>query len=290
LSTSKEKGADQHCRRAPPDSHDGCFDKSLVVVLFYVLFTKGPILRKPVLARKVWLPWAPSSLYPNLFCVLCGKPGDRKSSTIKLAEHLAKGCLPAEAFLPKAFSPESLFDEYAVDCGGQADKILVADDANAILTDWHHSVNGERNATRFLDLYDCTELSEAFRRNKKQSKTGSSRRHIPETSTSVIFGATFNIARFQSQTVQAGLARRFLYYVAEELDRTIHHPKYDLKRFGLLQDKFADLARLSGPFQFNSEAEKLFNAFQDDNRKSLNSSDPLMNHCFLGWLVRQRRF
>jgi hypothetical protein len=59
------------------------------------------------------------SLHCNLFTILVGKPGDRKSSTIELPEQIAKHCLPPSAFLPKAFSPETLVDEYDTETGAQ---------------------------------------------------------------------------------------------------------------------------------------------------------------------------
>lgn len=92
---------------------------------------------------------------------------------------MARECLPIEAFLPLGFSPESLFDEYDTGCGGRPDKILIADDANVILTDWHRSGNGERNATRFLSLYDCKALSESYRLNRREGDVNTQRRLSP---------------------------------------------------------------------------------------------------------------
>jgi len=71
-----------------------------------------------ILARAVWLPWSADSLHANLFSMLAGKAGDRKSSTIDLAEAIARKALPHEAFLPKAYSPETMFDEYDEEAGG----------------------------------------------------------------------------------------------------------------------------------------------------------------------------
>jgi len=82
-----------------------------------------------ILARRVWLPLGGTRKYPNVFTLICGKPGDRKSTTIRLAAAMARRCLPAEAFLPASFSPESLFDEYDELSGGQPDKLWIVDDA-----------------------------------------------------------------------------------------------------------------------------------------------------------------
>jgi hypothetical protein len=227
-----------------------------------------------LMARAVWLPWMSQSLHCNVFSILVGKPGDRKSSTIELPEQIARKCLPQAAFLPKAFSPETLLDEYDTETGGQPDKLLIADDANAILTDWHRSGNGERNAVRFLELYDCKPLSESYRRNRKDGEVNTQRRYIPFTSTSVVFGATFNISRFRNQAIQAGLQRRFLYYVAEDLGRTILYPQNKPKEFEILLNQFARLSKLSGPLKFSPEARELFDSFQRENRKRHNESNP----------------
>ena len=103
-----------------------------------------------LLARRVYHDWGTSKIFPNVFVMLAGKPGDRKSSIISLASQIAEACLPPEAFVPENFSPETLFDEYDPDRGGRHDKLLIIDDANLILTDWQKTANGMRNATRFL--------------------------------------------------------------------------------------------------------------------------------------------
>jgi Protein of unknown function (DUF3987) len=228
-----------------------------------------------IMGRHVWLPWTPRSLYPNLFAILCGKPGDRKSTTIDLSELLARDCLPDEAFLPRDFSPEALFDQYDTNSGGRPDKLLLVDDANVILADWQSSGQGPRNAARFLCLHDCKGISESYRRNQQKNQPGSSHRRIPETSTSIVFGATFNIARFENQSVRTGLQRRFLYYVAEGLGREIQFPKPDPSRLKSLCGNFSRLGRLSGPFEFSPKAETLYKSFKHDNWGQIDNGDPL---------------
>jgi len=227
-----------------------------------------------LLGRGVWVPWSPNRLHANLFSMLAGKAGDRKSSTIDLAEAIARKTLPQEAFLPKAYSPETMFDEYEEAAGGRPDKIMICDDANSTLADWQKSTNGERIASRFLELYDCKALSESFRRNRtKKGGAETQRRFIPETSTSVVFGATFSTCMFRSQAVRAGLQRRFLYYVAESHGRVIIWPKPNYSKLNALADSFAKLSKLSGPFSLSPDAQPLFERYQRENRALINASD-----------------
>ena len=226
-----------------------------------------------LLGRRVWFPWGDDRRYPNLFALLAGKPGDRKSSTIKLAAGLARRLLPPSAFLPSSFSPEAMFDEYET----RPDKLYIVDEANTVLTDWVKGTNGERVAARFLELYDCKPMSESFRRNKSKEDTDATgARAIEETSTSVLFGATFTVANFQGQAVRAGMARRFLYYCADGHGRTIIRPK---KASGggieRLVESFRQLLEIKGEMDFTPETNAIWADFQNDNRARIDRADAL---------------
>lgn len=242
------------------------------------VFLLGSILPvcATLLARRVWFQWGWRQKYANVFSILTGKPGDRKSSVIMLAENLARRVLPTNAFLPGSFSPESLFDQYDEDSSGRPDKLWIVDDANGTLKDWQKSVNGERVATRFLELYDCKGISESYRRNKSESNNGEANRVVKETSTSLLFGATFNIAAFQGQEVRAGMARRFLYYVAEKHGRLVTRPQaHSQLALVALADGFRRLLNLAGVVDFDSEAALLWNDYQRANRVQMEAIDLL---------------
>jgi hypothetical protein len=227
------------------------------------------------LARRVRFPWGSIVKFPNLFVMLAGPAGDRKSSAIEIAHSIAKDCLPASAFLPGNFSPESLFDEYDTEKGGRPDKLWIVDDANITLTDWRQTSNGDRVASRFLALYDCGGLTENFRRNKEKNLSVT-RRTIPQTSTSIIFGGTFNVACFQGQAVRAGMARRFIFYVAEGFGRTIQIPELrESGEFEGLSEMFSRLNGFSANMGLAPEAKKLWIDYQNDNRSRKSEVNPL---------------
>lgn len=226
-----------------------------------------------LLGRRVWMPLGGGPKYPNIFALICGKPGDRKSTTIRLAATLARRCLPTQAFLPASFSPESLFDEFDTTSGGQPDKLWVVDEANSVLTDWQRSSNGERNATRFLELYDCAPLSENFRRNLNDSGNGDARRVIESTSTSIVFGATFNVACFQGQAVRTGMARRFLYYAAERRGcDLLATPAPCPEDFEALVAGFARCREIEGEMTFAPDAAPQWLEYQKQNRAVMDAT------------------
>jgi hypothetical protein len=222
------------------------------------------------LARRVRFPFGSTVQFPNIFSMLVGPPGDRKSDAIGNAARIARDNLPGQAFLPENFSPESLFDEYDIIKDGRPDKLWVCDDANIVLTDWRQTQNGERNASRFLRLYDCGDLTESYRRNadKKQPVT---KRRIEQTSTSICFGATPNIACFQGQAIRAGLARRFGFYVAEGHGN--FHPFPAERDMEGLSEMFSRLNMLSANMSFSPEALVMWTGYQFDNRERLQQAD-----------------
>jgi hypothetical protein len=82
----------------------------------YILGAFLPVMARAV-ARNVWFQWGNERIYPNLYVILAGKPGDRKSSGISLAQRTANleipdagRVLPPCAFLTSSLSSESLFD------------------------------------------------------------------------------------------------------------------------------------------------------------------------------------
>ncbi len=222
------------------------------------------------LGRRVHFPWASERIYPNLFSILAGKSGDRKSTAINLAEAVATALLKPENFLPHDCSVESLFDEYDPGFGGSPDKLLMVDDANSLLGTWTKSGYGERVSRRFLDLYDCQHLSESFQKNKKASADGTGRRFIPETSTSVVLGATFDICRLRGRQISSGLQRRFLFYAAERHGRFIASPPPgDMAQFNGLVKALNRLAELKAECAFSDQAGVLWEAYQRQNRELL---------------------
>jgi hypothetical protein len=231
----------------------------------------APIL--PVMAacmgRNICFSWGDRYVYPNLFVLLAGKPGDRKSSAINLAGHVAKKVLEPKHFLPDAMSAEALFDEYDEAKGGSPDKILIADDANPFLGLLQKSNYGERVGQRLLNLYDCKGLWESFRRNADTDNN--SRRMISETSTNLVLGATFNICQFKGHEIRSGLQRRFLYYAAETHGRFIAVPPKSahLEFIGIVE-KLKRISKVNRhAFIFEPSALERWVDFQKNNRQQM---------------------
>jgi hypothetical protein len=221
------------------------------------------------LSRNVYAEFGSTRIYPNLFSLIVGPPGDRKSHTVGISERTALALLPSEAFISDFASSEGLFDEYYTDSGGCPDKISIIDDAAGILATWRTTQYGERVVGLMLRLYDCKGLSEAFRRNKKETTEKNVRRRIPETSTSVVYGATPIDAVFPRQQHQQGLVRRFMHYVAFSMARLISWPQKEVE--DEITRLFRPLLDFKGPVGLSAQARPLWDAFQKRNRTKLES-------------------
>lgn len=225
------------------------------------------------LGRRVYFPWGDEKIYPNIFCLLAGRAGERKSSAVNLAEKFAKLVLPTESFLPALCSSESLTDEYYLESGGLPDKLLLLDDANPLLGSWTESGYGRRVSQQFLRLYDCKDLSESFQKNKCDENV-SGRRAVEETSTSVVLGATLDVCRLQGRAISSGLQRRFLYYAAEKHGRFIPcPPASDPAQFEDLCKQFRKLCNMEVACQFSGQAMSVWEQYQRHNRELLQQAD-----------------
>jgi hypothetical protein len=222
-----------------------------------------------LLARRVYVSWPQRNIYPNLFSLLVGPAGQRKSDAVKVASKIAWSCLPVAAFLKKHLSTEALFEEYFEESGGLPDKILLAEEANTIMAAWTKTEYGARTAAEFLDLYDCGLLSEAFMRNK--SKKNGPGRTIPETSTNVVMAGTFNVAMFPIEQIKQGIQRRFMFNVSEQLARTIEWPEY--KSTGELAHTFAPILGFNGQIDMPKAGPvwEFWANYQRQNRALLNA-------------------
>jgi hypothetical protein len=248
----------------------------------YIVGAFLPVLAR-CLGRKAWFPWGSERIYPNLFSILAGKPGDRKSSAITLAQRLANydvpnagKVLPPSAFLTSSLSSEALFDEYDETKGGCADKLLIEDEGNVFLGNITKSQYGERVGTRLLSLYDCKPLAENFKRNTRDSEDEQpeGRRVITETSTSILLGATFNVANFSGAEIRAGLQRRFIYYLAEEHGRFLALPPQanTSELLGIAGRLWGIKSHCRGEFRFDDEAAELWTEIQRNNRRKLKAA------------------
>lgn len=204
--------------------------------------------------------------YPNLYSMLAGSPGDRKTTAIDLVEKFANRTLQSDQLTPSSVSAESLFNIYETN----PNQILIDDDANGILTRWKEAGYGKMVSKAYLRLYDCGAMKESFLRNKKGNDGAAEKRLIPETSTSILFGCTFNIARFQQLEDRDGMRRRFLAYVAEGHGRfTPNPPPFDVTLLVDIALCFDALEKLKGEFTLSDGAKPLWIWIQQGNRDAL---------------------
>jgi hypothetical protein len=242
----------------------------------YIIGGVLPIIAA-LLGRNVWVPWANGALYPNLFNLLVGPPGNMKTTSTDPGEAIARGVIellgdsPHFRFLSHDYSPESLFDSYFKNPW----RLLVCDDANATLIKWQNPHDGERLSSNFLRLFDGKRLSETYRRNRKEGDLESQERWTEPTATNIIFGVTFNACEFKGNSQRAGLQRRFLCYVAEERARHLHRPRPDEEWLQGLIKQFSLLSHLKGAFLWAPGTEKLFDEYKDSIDKRISACDIL---------------
>ena len=239
----------------------------------YLLGSFLPVI-SACIGRKIWFKWGERKIYPNLFMLLVGKPGDRKSSAVNLADSIAKNVLDGKMFLPQNFSFESLADLYfQEDC---SDKLLIIDEGNIFFDLLNKATQGERLAGLCLTLYDCKGLSESFMRNKDKSSITSqymdAKREVKETSTSFILATTYNNCVTGKQNSTQGFQRRFLFFHALRHGREILlPPTIDRQAFDEVRQQLELIKgfKCEDGLSLGTESMQLFKTYQILNRKRL---------------------
>ena len=206
-----------------------------------------------LLARRVFIRFA-GRKYPNLYSLLVTKPGLRKSTNIRLVSKLGRALLPASAFIEGATSEQALFKQYRA----SADRLLIEEEGNTVLSNWASDAAGKIVAKRFLRLYDCASWQQDYIRQEEEE--GEAMQRIEETSTSILIGTTFNNCRFHGLETRDGMRRRVCYYVSEDFARTIYWPPdLDGGGFARVVAAFKPLAELTGEMKLSHDAQKLWN-------------------------------
>lgn len=206
--------------------------------------------------------------YPNIYSMIVAPPGHRKSTLIGLAEELARTVLQQTSFTDAMTSDEALFDQYDEERGGSPDQLLIVDEGNTLFTAWVETSYGKSCAKRYLSLYDCKAQSQSFRGNR-QADNGSVRRTIPETSTSVLIGATHNVCRMQRLEVRDGMWRRFLKYPSERIERSITFSEAisgaKWNDLGMLFEQLKHVGEAPLQYHLCDEARELFREYKERN-------------------------
>lgn len=170
--------------------------------------------------------------------------------------------MPQEAFTSSVASDEALFTEY----DAHPDKILIEDEGNQILSNWANTSYGKIVAKRYLKLFDCKPYQVSFMKNLKGGGE-STVKCVPFTSTSVLIGATLNVANFQGLESADGLRRRFMTYLYDEAARTIYFPRgLEDGEVESIARGFEPLQRVAGTFKFSACGRAEFIRIQDENR------------------------
>ena len=96
-----------------------------------------------------------------------------------------------------------------------------------------------------------------------QKKEGKAIQEIPETSTSILIGATPEGARFSALETRDGMRWRFNYYVSERFGRMIPWPlSYDSHELIEFTRTLEGLKDLKGEMRLSPEAFELWESFR----------------------------
>jgi hypothetical protein len=213
-----------------------------------------------LLARNVYVNFG-GRMFCNLYCVAAAQTGLR--ATIDLVTHIARSLLPEEALFSGVTSNQALFSEYLT----HPDKLWLID-GDVILDNWARDPAGKGVARQALTLFDCPPWRESYLKHEK--KEGKAIQEVPQTSTSILIGATPEGARFSELETRDGMRWRFNYYTSERFGRMIAWPlSYDSRQLTEFTRALEALKDLKGEMRLSPEAFELWKQLQMENRRKI---------------------
>jgi hypothetical protein len=224
-------------------------------------------------ARRAFFSWGGHPWYPNIYSMIVGSPGDRKTDALNYARMFVRGVIPPNRLLTGNFSKEALFDEYDESSGGSPDKLWLVPEGNVVMDTWKNDY-GQKVASQFLQLYDCDELSESFKRNAVEEGNGTGRRIITDTSTSVVIATTFSACHFPSKSIESGLHRRFLFFLGGVRSKIIHlPPPEDFEKVTMIKEALSRLIKMEKTAcHLSDSALAAWRNYQEKNRANLDTA------------------
>ena len=119
-----------------------------------------------------------------------------------------------------------------------------------------------------MALYDCPPWRESYVKHKE--KEGKAIQEVPETSTSILIGATPESARFSALETRDAMRWRFNYYTSESFGRMIAWPlSYDSCELSEFTGALEGLKDLKGEIRLIPEAFELWKQLQSENRRKI---------------------
>jgi hypothetical protein len=248
-----------------------------------------------VLRRKVWLQFGRIQIYPNLFVVLVGPPGTRKTQAISFGKKLLEQ-LDDIRICPDATTKEALCKTIAqskLDCEieGMSD-IFVHCSVTAINSEFEtlmgKSKDNGKMVAFLLELWDCPDRFTA------------DTKHVGKDS---ITNAYFNLLAASTQESLAsclpksatgnGLIARLLFCCADEKHKNVPIPNLTPEILKLKESLIHDLAiisYISGKYDFTPEAREYWIEIYDSIANEPVETRACRDPNFTSWYDRKQDF
>ena len=225
------------------------------------------------LGRRCFVPQGTFTIYPNLYIVLVGAPGMKKSSAMNIGKSLLR-CIPDFPLSPASLTREALLQslENNVIKFNFAGVPAEYHQISCFVTEFQEFLGGKHRNSSMIDILTAIWDEPTYEYLTKNSKP--IRIDAPYVSLLACCTTEWLNEKIDSSIISDGLARRIIFIYEEERNKFVPFPRLteqQIAEYDFIKKEFIRLQKISGRFDFTEDAitlwEKLYVEIQEEALK-----------------------
>ena len=222
------------------------------------------------LGRKCFIPQGTYTVYPNLYIVLVGAPGMKKSSAMNIGKNFLR-TIPDFPLSPASMTREAMLQslelnrrEFSMN-GVPSEFHQIA----CFVTEFQEFLGGKHRNSSMIDILTAIWDEPTYEYNTKNSKP--IKIDAPYVSLLACCTTEWLNEKLDASIISDGLARRIIFVYEEHRSKFVPFPKLtekQLAEFSNIKDELTRLIKTTGRFEFTDDAmeywEKRYVEIQTD--------------------------
>lgn len=235
-----------------------------------------------LLGRKCYLPQGHLTIYPNLYVVLVGSPGMKKSSAMSVGKSLLRS-IEDFPLAPSSMTREALLESLeGNECSYTANQMnLSYHQLTAFVTEFQEFIGQKHRNAGMLDILTAIwdePTYEYLTRNHKPIVIDK-----PFVSLLACCTDSWLSEKLDATIITDGLARRIIFVYEFERNKYVAFPKLtmdQLEAFDVMQKEAVRIRAVSGEFSFTEDAYDWWEPFYIKTQKEAEQKPQALQHYF----------
>lgn len=235
-----------------------------------------------LLGRKCYLPQGHLTIYPNLYVVLVGSPGMKKSSAMSVGKSLLRS-IDGFPLAPSSMTREALLESLEKnECAYTVNQVnLSYRQLTAFVTEFQEFIGQKHRNAGMLDILTAIwdePTYEYLTRNHKPIVIDK-----PYVNLLACCTDSWLSEKLDATIITDGLARRIIFVYESERNKFVAFPKLtmeQLEAFDIMQKEALRIRAVTGEFSFTKDAYEWWEPFYVSTQKEAEKKPVALQHYF----------